>query len=48
MRQEGSWGRQESPWVDRGSKRYLWTERSVQQAIDYVVNGQGGELPDFD
>jgi REP element-mobilizing transposase RayT len=48
MRKDGTWCRQESPWVDKGSKRYLWTERSFQRAIDYVMNGQGGELPDFD
>jgi len=26
----------------------LWNERSVAQAIEYVLNGQGDELPDFD
>jgi hypothetical protein len=28
--------------------RNLWTERSVERAIDYVLFGQGDELPDFD
>ena len=48
MRQDGNWKPQHSPWVDKGSKRNLWNERSVAQAIDYVVNGQGDDLPDFD
>jgi REP element-mobilizing transposase RayT len=48
MRQDGCWWREDSPWVDRGSKRYLWNERSIALAIDYVVNGQGDELPEFD
>ena len=48
MRQDGCWDSKASPWVDKGSKRYLWTQRSVERAIDYVINGQGDELPDFD
>ena len=48
MRVDGGWCREESPWVDKGSKRSLWNEQSVERAIDYVVNGQGDELPDFD
>jgi REP element-mobilizing transposase RayT len=47
MRQDGCW-RERSPWADKGSQRYLWTERSVERAIDYVINGQGGPLPEFD
>ena len=48
MRQDGYWQFNYSPWVDKGSCRYLWNERSVERAIDYVINGQGDELPDFD
>jgi REP element-mobilizing transposase RayT len=48
MRQDGNWRHEYSPWVDKGSKRYLWNERSLEQAIDYVINGQGDRLPDFD
>ena len=48
MRQDGNWRKPQSPWADRGSKRHLWNERSLALAIDYVVNGQGGELPEFD
>jgi len=48
MREDGYWQEQHSPWVDRGSKRYLWTERSLALAIDYVLYGQGDKLPEFD
>jgi len=48
MRKNGCWQLDVSPWVDKGSKRYLWNERSVALAADYVVNGQGDELPEFD
>ena len=48
MREAGCWKEAHSPWADRGSKRHLWNERSMALAIDYVINGQGGPLPDFD
>jgi REP element-mobilizing transposase RayT len=48
MKQDGCWHGDHSPWVDKGSCRYLWNERSVERAIDYVINGQGDELPEFD
>jgi hypothetical protein len=32
----------------KGSKIRLWNEQSVARAIDYVLNGQGDDLPDFD
>jgi REP element-mobilizing transposase RayT len=48
MREDGCWRMAHSAWVDRGSKRYLWNERSVGQAIDYVLYGQGEELPEFE
>jgi REP element-mobilizing transposase RayT len=35
-------------WARHGSTRYLWTEEHVAAAVEYVVNGQGGELPKFD
>ena len=34
-------------WSRHGSTRYLWTDEHVAMAVDYVVNGQGGELPTF-
>jgi REP element-mobilizing transposase RayT len=48
MRQDGCWQEERSPWVDKGSRRNLWNERSIARAIDYVINGQGEELPEFD
>jgi REP element-mobilizing transposase RayT len=48
MRQDGCWTESHSPWVDKGSRRNLWNERSLERAIDYVINGQGDELPEFD
>jgi REP element-mobilizing transposase RayT len=48
MRRDGHWRHDYSPWAEKGSKRHLWNERSVARAIDYVLYGQGDELPDFD
>jgi REP element-mobilizing transposase RayT len=46
MRADDYWAFAHSPWADKGSVRYLWNERSVERAVEYVVAGQGGELPD--
>ena len=48
MRENACWNHDYSPWVDKGSKRRLWNERHIQSAIDYVLYGQGEELPEFD
>jgi REP element-mobilizing transposase RayT len=48
MRENNCWNFPHSPWADKGSRRRLWNERSIEMAIDYVINGQGGELPKFD
>ena len=48
LREDKLWLHSFSPWVDKGSKRKLWNERSVANAIDYVLNGQGNDLPNFD
>ena len=48
MRADGCWRNEHSPWAEKGSKRHLWNERSIAQAIEYVLYGQGDELPDFD
>jgi len=48
MRQDACWQMNYSPWVDKGSRRNLWNELSLERAIDYVINGQGDELPEFD
>jgi REP element-mobilizing transposase RayT len=48
LRTDLLWPYQFSPWADKGSKVRLWNDRSVANAIDYVLNGQGDDLPDFD
>ena len=48
MRESGCWQSTMSPWADKGSKRSLWNEESIARAVDYVINGQGDDLPDFD
>jgi len=48
MREDGCWPNAHSPWAEKGSKRKLWNERSVANAINYTLNGQGDDLPDFD
>ena len=48
LREDKLWPHSFSPWVDKGSKKKLWNERSVANAIDYVLNGQGDDLPNFD
>ena len=48
LRENQLWPHQFSPWADRGSKIRLWNERSLANAIDYVLNGQGDDLPNFD
>ena len=48
LRSDGHWNKSHSPWADRGSKRRLWSERSVAIAVDYVINGQGDDLPQFE
>jgi REP element-mobilizing transposase RayT len=48
MRRSGCWRESRSPWADKGSQRYLWNERSIERAIEYVIEGQGDKLPDFD
>ncbi len=48
LRADGRWNKPHSPWADRGSKRRLWNEHSVSIAVDYVINGQGDDLPEFE
>jgi len=35
------------PWVRHGSTRYLWKERHVEKAIEYVLYGQGDDPLDL-
>ena len=44
MRATGCWASDLSPWAQGGSKKYLWTEEELQNAITYVVEDQGEPL----
>lgn len=35
-------------WARGKSRRYLWKPRHVEIAIDYVLFGQGDEIPEFE
>ena len=48
LKENDCWSFSHSPWSDKGSKRFLWNEKSLEIAIEYVISGQGGKLPDFD
>ena len=48
LREKDQWDRFDSPWADGGSRRYLWTEREVQAAIDYVELGQDNSFEGVD
>jgi len=48
MREAGCWRSEHSPWVYRGSKRRLWTEKQLLDAIAYVLYDQGEPLPQYD
>ena len=48
MREDSCWPHEHSPWVEKGSKRYLWNERHIDAAVEYVNFGQGRDLPQFD
>jgi REP element-mobilizing transposase RayT len=34
-------------WTRHGSTKYLWTERSVEEATEYVLEGQGEPMETF-
>ena len=46
LKSAGHWKFDHSPWADGGSERYLWKELSIGNACEYVVNGQGADLPE--
>ena len=41
-------GATQKPWARHGSTIYLWKERDVAKAIEYVMLGQGDELFSLD
>lgn len=44
LREAGCWRSGKSPWVDKGSMKYLWTESDVINAVVYVEYDQGEPL----
>ncbi len=44
LREAGLCRVNEKPWVRGGSKKYLWTERELHNAIAYVMYDQGEPL----
>ncbi len=46
LRQQGLIG-SKKVWSRGGSRRYLWKEKSVESAVEYVLYGQGDDLPNF-
>jgi REP element-mobilizing transposase RayT len=47
MREAGCWKSDRSPWSGGGSRRFIWTEEQLTEAIDYVLYGQGSLPPEF-
>lgn len=45
LREAGHWRYGGSPWAERGSKKYLWTDEEVISAVVYVQYDQGEPLP---
>ena len=37
----------EKVWSRHGSTRYLWKDRSVKAAVEYVLYGQGEDVPEI-
>jgi len=46
LRGAGLIGLKTKPWARHGSTIYLWKEKDVAEAIEYVMLGQGEELDD--
>ena len=45
LREARSWQYDHSPWAAGGSKVRLWSEKQLNNAIDYVLYEQGDPLP---
>jgi REP element-mobilizing transposase RayT len=45
MRESGCWHSERTPWAYRGSRKKLWTEKDLIDAIVYVEYEQGEPLP---
>ena len=47
LREAGLAAHDGAVWSRGGSTRYLWKPRNVEAAVDYTLNRQGDDLPDF-
>ncbi|HMU34844.1 MAG TPA: hypothetical protein PKC89_13385, partial [Pyrinomonadaceae bacterium] len=47
LRRAGLVSVEQQVWARGGSTRYLWKPNRVESAIEYVLNGQGDDLPNF-
>jgi len=47
LRENGLLHPDQKVWSRGASTRYLWKQEHVDKAIDYVINGQGDDLPEF-
>lgn len=47
LRESGMADRERKIWSRHGNTRYLWTDEHIGNAVEYVVSGQGGHLPEF-
>jgi len=47
LRASGLVSTQQTIWPRGGSTRYLWKPNHVDGAIEYVLHGQGDDLPNF-
>ena len=47
LRESGLVNKEQKVWSRGGSTRYLWKPFHLERAIDYVLYGQGNDLPDF-
>ena len=48
LRKKGLLSNEAKLWSRHGSTRYLWTERHIEIAVEYVIDGQCDELPNFE
>ncbi|MFN8618107.1 MAG: transposase [Dehalococcoidia bacterium] len=44
LREAGQDGGAPKLWTRHGSTRYLWSERDIEGAVQYVLEAQGGDL----
>lgn len=45
MRERGCWTSELTPWAKGESTRYLWKDKDLLPAVEYVKTGQGDPLP---